>query len=59
MRSSLFETEYVTTIGAAISYGETIAFETCGVEFAFSNRKCFFLIDHGQSQDDEDVPIMI
>ena len=27
-------------------------------QFAFNNRRCFFLIDYGESQNDDDVPIL-
>ena len=26
--------------------------------FAFDNRQCFFLVDYGESENDEDVPIL-
>ncbi|KAH8817338.1 hypothetical protein F5884DRAFT_830412 [Xylogone sp. PMI_703] len=27
-------------------------------QFAFNNRRCFFLVDYGESQNDDDVPIL-
>lgn len=27
-------------------------------EFAFNNRRCFFLVDHGESQNDDEVPVI-
>ncbi|KAF2105731.1 hypothetical protein BDV96DRAFT_655306 [Lophiotrema nucula] len=27
-------------------------------QFAFNNRRCFFLIDYGESQNDDDVPVL-
>lgn len=26
--------------------------------FAFNNRRCFFLVDYGESQNDDDVPVL-
>lgn len=26
-------------------------------QFAFNNRRCFFLIDHGESDNDDEVPV--
>lgn len=27
-------------------------------QFAFDNRRCFFLVDYGESKNDDDVPIL-
>lgn len=27
-------------------------------QFAFNNRRCFFLVDYGESQNDDDVPVL-
>ena len=27
-------------------------------QFAINNRRCFFLIDYGESQNDDDVPVL-
>lgn len=27
-------------------------------QFAFDNRRCFFLVDYGEAQNDDDVPVL-
>ncbi|KAE8414051.1 hypothetical protein BDV36DRAFT_266426, partial [Aspergillus pseudocaelatus] len=27
-------------------------------QFALNNRRCFFLVDYGESQNDDDVPVL-
>jgi hypothetical protein len=29
-----------------------------GAQFGYDNRRCYFLVDHGQSATDDDVPVL-